>query len=205
MMPKTTIETVRPLLRWAGSKRKLLNEIVMCVPATFQRYYEPFLGSACLFLAIQPKRAVLGDFNGNLVNFYETIALHSREVDEQIQAMPKTPEFYYQIRSLPTEDVSQITLAARFLYLNRYCFNGIYRVNKTGRFNVPRGKQTGRIPTGAEIDKVGELIRSAEIRHTDFEDCVRTSKPVILFISILRMRLLLGQGRRIWLWGIWKR
>lgn len=129
-----------PVFRWAGSKRQLVPTLIANAPDDFGAYIEPFAGSACLFFALQPERAVLGDFNTALIGAYRVIATAPRAVARALSAMPTDPAFYYELRSRDAALLSRVERAARFIYLNRFSFNGVYRTNLQGGFNVPRGQ-----------------------------------------------------------------
>jgi DNA adenine methylase len=163
---------LQPLLRWAGSKRKLVSILQAYAPQTFVRYYEPFAGSACLFLALRPSAAVLGDLNQDLIHTYSVVRSHPRLVSRLMHRMPRTSSFYYQLRAIRPETLDELTRAARFLYLNHYCFNGVYRANAEGQFNVPRGTKTGALKAEAEFVRVSIALRGVELRCCDFEACV---------------------------------
>jgi len=125
---KQTIKTnqVKPFLRWAGSKKKLLPELSSyCQKVT--RYIEPFAGSARLFFHLAPPCAILGDLNSDLVNCYNMIKTSPGEIFLLISEFLKDKETYYRIRSQKVESLSPLEQAVRFIYLNRYCFNGLYR------------------------------------------------------------------------------
>src|SRR5258706_5000854 len=128
-----------PFLRWAGSKRKLLPLLVPLIPASYNCYFEPFVGSACLFFAVRPRRAVLSDINADLIGAYSQVAAHPRRTWRIVSTLPKGAQAYYHIRRSLLQASSPQDSAARFIYLNRHCFNGVYRTNKTGMFNVPIG------------------------------------------------------------------
>jgi DNA adenine methylase len=162
----------RPLLRWAGSKRRLLNRLHAAAPQSFSRYVEPFCGSICFYLSLNPASALLSDNNAELIHFYKRIRHQPRAVGEMALSMPSTSDFYYSLRKLVPDVLSANHRAARFLYLNRHCFNGVYRTNRTGAFNVPRGKHMGAIPGIEEIVKFGRLIRNADFCASDFETIV---------------------------------
>jgi DNA adenine methylase len=164
---------VRPILRWAGSKRKLVPLLLKLIPAFSGRYFEPFAGSACLFTALRPSKGILGDRNGDLIRTYETIRSHPTAVARMVHAMPKKRSYYYDLRRTKIPTSRRLECAAQFLYLNRYCFNGVYRTNKAGDFNVPRGTRTGRIPRAWEFAAFAEVLRTAELRCCDFEECLR--------------------------------
>ena len=129
----------RPCFRWAGSKRSLLPSLLDCVPHSYDRYIEPFAGSACLFFALRPDRAILGDFNVELMQAYRTIAKHPRLIAREVLRLPASQAAYYRIRSLVPNLLTPLHRAVRFAYLNRYCFNGVYRTDRKNRFNVPQG------------------------------------------------------------------
>ena len=165
-----------PILRWAGSKRKLLTTLLAHVPSQFGRYVEPFAGSACLFFALKPTRAVLGDINSELIHTYRVMRDHPRRLARRIHALPRTSDEYYRIRSVPLQDLDAITRAVHFVYLNRLCFNGVYRTNRSGQFNVPLGAKTGEIPPERSFYRCSIALRGAKCVDTDFEQSCRMVK-----------------------------
>lgn len=158
--------------RWAGSKRKLLPYLLRCVPVQYNRYIEPFAGSACLFFALSPKSAILGDFNPELIKTYDALREFPREIAERVHLMPQTHSFYYDLRSQPAATLNTIERAARFMYLNRFCFNGVYRTNRQGHFNVPRGVRTGRIPPKAAFEQWAAALSGVRLISGDFSRSV---------------------------------
>lgn len=166
-----------PLFRWAGSKRKLLPRLLSAVPKQYDRYYEPFVGSACLFFALHPKRAVLGDINADLIDTYDTICKHPLLVARKVLGLHTDSSTYYRVRATSPSTLEPIDRAARFTYLNRLCFNGVYRVNRSGHFNVPKGTRTGRLPTDSTYRRCAFALRSAELRKADYVDCVADVGP----------------------------
>ncbi len=162
-----------PLLRWAGSKRRLLPHLLGLAPRSFGKYIEPFAGSACLFFALRPREAVLGDFNGELMLSYSTLARHPRLTARAVHGHATTAEDYYVVRALNPADLSSIDRAARFIFLNRLCFNGIYRTNRQGRFNVPMGRSTGNIPSEAAFVRCAYALRAATLVNDDFRVTLR--------------------------------
>ncbi len=158
-----------PLLRWAGSKRALLHELRSWVPDSFARYIEPFAGSACLFFALAPERAVLGDLNEELIAFYRQTRRRPTPVIERLEEMPRDRTSYYAIRAERPGDLEADMRAARFLYLNRMAFNGVYRTNRQGQFNVPLGKRVGAFPSRERIVSCSRLLRRAKLVAGDFE------------------------------------
>jgi DNA adenine methylase len=160
------------VLRWAGSKRKLVQVLTAQAPARFERYIEPFCGSACLFFSLRPTRAILGDQNSALIETYRILRRHPRLLTRAIRAFGG-PEKYYAVRSMSPQALTPIVAAARFVYLSRFCFNGVYRTNRDGAFNVPRGINTGNVPTDTEFYRTSIALRSAELRDCDFASCLK--------------------------------
>ena len=158
----------RSPLRWAGSKRKLLPHLAQLSPSAFHRYVEPFCGSLCLFVALKPDHALVGDINEELVHFYETVKRRARRVATIAHDLSDDEETYYSLRATPSAKLGVDRRAARFLYLNRYCFNGVWRTNRRGEFNVARGTHMGAIPPIEEIVAFGSLMRRVEVRRSDF-------------------------------------
>jgi DNA adenine methylase len=167
------IPAARPIIRWAGSKRRQLPKLLACVPQTYGRYFEPFAGSACLFLALRPRKAILGDIIEELIHTYSVARERPGDVATALFRMPRHTSYYYTLRAKVPVDLDPVGRAARFIYLNRNCFNGIYRTNKCGQFNVPWGTRTGRNPSLKEFLNWATTFRSAELRCGDFEDCLR--------------------------------
>jgi DNA adenine methylase len=114
----------------------------------------------------------LGDINADLMQAYEVLATHPRLLAAKVHAIPATKRQYYKARRENPEKMLPLDRAARFIYLNRYCFNGVYRTNRAGRFNVPRGSHTGRVPDEREFYRCSVALRNAELRAGDFEQCL---------------------------------
>jgi len=135
----------RPILKWAGGKSRLLDQLHARLPAAYGRYFEPFLGGGALFFSAAPRVAVLGDLNGDLMNVYRSVA-EAPEVVGRLLSRHKRAHceaYYYHIRAKWNARSARQTTASRaaqFLYLNKTCFNGLYRVNRQGQFNVPIGR-----------------------------------------------------------------
>ena len=174
--PKVAVTSTRPLLRWAGSKRKLLPRLLNQCPARFNRYFEPFAGSACLFFSLAPKDSVLGDFNSALIGTYKTVKRYPHALFKELCTYPINQEFYYDLRSKNPLHLTRLQSAARFIYLNRLCFNDVYRTNREGHFNVPFGSKTGHLPTAQEILSTAHALRTAELQVGDFEDTISCAK-----------------------------
>src|SRR5712664_3922142 len=160
-----------PFLRWAGSKRQILPILGRYCKGGFTRYVEPFAGSACLFFYLAPRAALLGDINAELLSTYKYIRYRPAEVSKFLQKLRKGERQYYKIRSLQPERLSPARRAARFIYLNRFCFNGLYRTNQEGDFNVPYGgRGSGSLPSAGVLKRASELLRRAALVKGDFEN-----------------------------------
>lgn len=155
-------------LRWAGSKRSLLPYIRAAMPESFNSYLEPFMGSACVFFDVAPQRATLSDFNLELVDFFRVLRDSPSRLYKSFTSWSISGDDYYDVRSLDPGDLDTEERAARFLYLNRFAFNGVYRTNRQGVFNVPKGARTGRIPSHEELLVASRLLVGKEINHADY-------------------------------------
>lgn len=176
---------MKPLLKWVGGKTALLPEIVKRLPKKWRTYYEPFAGGAALFFHLEPKRAVLGDMNENVINTYRAI-VHSRVVVEthlEMFAEDHNKRHYYRQRAvwnrtfwsqpplppLPPIGGQWECRAARFLYLNKTCFNGLWRENKRGKMNTPMGRyKSPAFPTREQLEAAQGALRFADLRVGPF-------------------------------------
>jgi DNA adenine methylase len=167
----TTQQDCAPFLRWAGSKRKLLPVLQTFWTNKHKRYIEPFAGSACLFFALRPPRAILGDLNPELIATYLEVKHRIGAVLEELKLLkPNDKTEYLRLRAMATETLAPPARAARFIYLNRYCFNGIYRTNLQGQFNVPySGVRCGNVPSDDVFTKCSDRLRRARFINGDFE------------------------------------
>lgn len=165
-----------PILRWAGSKRQLLPALIRLAPTEYGRYIEPFTGSASLFFALRPRHAILGDINYELIDTYHAIRSHPRLVHRGVVALPPHMTNYYRVRRLTPDSLDSIRRAVRFVYLNRLCFNGVYRTNRSNHFNVPRGRSTGGFPNLSAFLRVAAALRTAYLVAADFETTARYAR-----------------------------
>ena len=129
-----------PVLKWAGGKRQLLGELLPRIPNYTGKYIEPFMGGGALFFAHSPNEAVLSDCNKELINLYRAIKRSPSQVIKELQSFNNTEKEYYRIRALDWNELSDTEAAARMIFLNKTGFNGLYRVNLQGSFNVSYGK-----------------------------------------------------------------
>jgi len=171
----TAVARVGPFLRWAGGKSKILALLAPLVPppSEYGRYLEPFLGSGALFFKICPNDALLADANRHLINCFRQVAMRPRRVWLLLEQHVRhhSRDHFLSIRELGLGHGSPLQRAARFIYLNKSAFNGIYRVNKAGKFNVPFGpSQLGpAIPSEERLIAASGALRSARLRAAPFE------------------------------------
>ena len=159
----------KPILKWAGGKTQMLGELMPRVPKTYGRYIEPFFGGGALFFSLKPDNAIIADSNPELINMYLQVAHHVDDVIECLQKYENTSEMFYEVRSLNWQTLPKAEAAARTIYLNKTCFNGLYRVNRNGQFNTPFGKYKN--PKICDIDALSlasEALRKADILCGDY-------------------------------------
>jgi DNA adenine methylase len=137
-------EEMQPFLKWAGGKRQLLPKIRRYVPKQYNTYYEPFVGAGAVLFYLQPQKAVINDINAELINVYTVVRDNFDQLLPDLKTHKNEREYFYAIRALDREpeyrDLSATKKASRLIYLNKTCFNGLYRVNGKGNFNVPFGR-----------------------------------------------------------------
>lgn len=175
----------QPFLKWAGGKRQLISSIKKHVPIRYTQYYEPFVGAGAIFFSLQSPKSIINDTNSELVNCYKVI---KDSPDELLAACERhrqnnSKEYYYQLReqdrSPNFKRLSPVERAARIIYLNKTCFNGLFRVNSQGQFNVPYGNYSKPlIADPLVIKSVSEFLnrRSVRICQGDFADAVSTAR-----------------------------
>lgn len=135
-----------PIVKWVGGKRQLLDEIIPLIPKNYTTYVEPFVGGGAVLFDLQPQKAIINDLNEELINVYRVVKNSPNELLGLLEKHDKfnNEEYYYDIRKLDREDsyssMSDIEKAARIIYLNKTCFNGLFRVNQAGQFNSPYGR-----------------------------------------------------------------
>lgn len=165
----SSVVSAKPILKWAGGKTQMLSDLLPKVPASYGRYIEPFFGGGALFFALHPESAVISDSNPELINVYRQVAGCPDDVIRYLQQYENTKEMFYEIRSQKWEDLPCAEAAARTIFLNRTCYNGLYRVNKKGEFNVPYGKYVNpRICDPDALYAASRGLRGAEILCGDY-------------------------------------
>lgn len=158
----SSTRTIRPFLRWAGSKRRLLPQIIPHLPAAYNRYYELFLGGGSLSTLLAPTRATLSDTSPELMNCWRQVSEHPQEIVDRLSSWPLDRARYYDLRAQSFSD--PIDSAAKFIYMNKGAFNGLYRVNRRGEFNVPWGApKSGNVVDEASLFALSSWLRSSNI------------------------------------------
>lgn len=164
-----TTSGVKPILKWAGGKTQLLDELLPRVPSSYGRYIEPFFGGGALFFALLPDDAIIADSNPELINVYRQVADNVDEVIEHLSQYVNTRDEFYSVRSLDWESLSKADAAARTIFLNRTCYNGLYRVNKKGGFNVPYGRYSNpKICDSEALRAASTALKRAQIVCGDY-------------------------------------
>lgn len=176
-MPKNKL--VSPFLKWAGGKRQLLDSIVEAMPRNIGEYtyVEPFIGGGAVLLHLEPRTAVINDFNAELINVYRVVRDHVDELIEDLARHRNEPDYFYAMRSLDrSEDFARtgsVQRASRFIYLNKTCFNGLYRVNRSGAFNTPFGRyKNPTIVNEPTLRAVSAYLNTNEVQilNTDYNE-----------------------------------
>lgn len=169
--------TAHPFLKWAGGKRQLLARLQARMPQRIGRYFEPFVGGGALFFALNPDDAVLSDGNVRLVRTYWAIRNSVEDVIARLRNYPHDKDFFMRLRVMDIDACPDAEVAAWLIYLNRTAFNGLYRVNSRGGFNVPFGRYKN--PTICDADNLracSRALRHARILHKDFEAAVADAR-----------------------------
>lgn len=170
---------VQPFMKWAGGKRQLLPLLRPLIPRKFKRYYEPFLGGGALFFDRQPHSATVNDYNSELINCYLVVRDSPEELLAETLKHVNTSEHFYAVREMDRSPkfafLSPVERAARLIYLNKTCYNGLFRVNSQGQFNVPFGCYKNPVITDhAVIRAISRYLNQASVtfRNQDFADAV---------------------------------
>lgn len=164
-----------PIVKWVGDKRQLMFELLKNMPANYNRYFEPFIGGGALFFELQPENAYISDMNEELINLYSVVRDDVDGLIEDLEKHEVSKEYFLNIRNIDRTEMfsklSNIERASRFIYLNRTCFNGLYRVNSQGQFNVPFGNYSNpRIIDENNLKNCSELLKNTEIKVADFSE-----------------------------------
>ena len=176
---------VQPFLKWAGGKRQLISTIKKYIPHQYSQYYEPFIGAGAVLFSLQARKSVINDTNCELVNCYQVIRDNPEDLLDLCQQHKhhNSKEYYYKLREQDRhpsfKELSPIDRAARIIYLNKTCFNGLFRVNSQGQFNVPYGDQSSPVIADPLVIKAVNIFlnqQSVKICEGDFAEVVSKAK-----------------------------
>lgn len=170
-----------PILKWVGGKRQLLPKIRMCIPREISTYYEPFVGGGAVLFDIQPQKAIINDVNSELINLYQVVKDDVETLIIDLARHKNESEYFYKVRALDRDpmiyaQLTNVERASRIHYLNKTCYNGLFRVNQSGQFNAPFGRyKNPNIKNPIILRAVSKYFNEAniEFRNTDFEEAVK--------------------------------
>lgn len=182
-MARAKNKLVMPFLKWVGGKRQLLNDIEPLIPSKISTYYEPFIGGGAVLFNQQPKKAVINDYNSELINVYEVVRDNVEELIKDLAKHQNEIEYFYSIRAQDRqegfEQLSALERASRVIYLNKTCFNGLYRVNSSGEFNTPFGRyKNPNIVNETVLRAVSRYLNDNDIQllSGDFEEALKGAR-----------------------------
>ncbi|WP_197409106.1 DNA adenine methylase [Psychrobacter sp. ENNN9_III] len=182
-MARAKNKLVMPFLKWVGGKRQLMNDIEPLIPSKISTYYEPFIGGGAVLLNQQPKKAVINDYNAELINVYAVVRDQVEELIEDLATHKNESDYFYSIRVQDREEgfdqLSSLKRASRVIYLNKTCFNGLYRVNSSGEFNTPFGRyKSPNIVNESVLRAVSKYLQNnnIELLSGDFEDALKGAR-----------------------------
>lgn len=183
LFPETERIKCKPFLRWAGGKNWLVKKLDHFLPIEgFNEYHEPFLGGASIFFKLQPNKSHLSDTNSHLIETYECVKKNVSLVIKNLRSFENTEKAYYEIRD--NEYRSKYERAAKFIYLNQTSFNGIYRVNLKGKYNVPYGFRTKDFVQADNLRNVSKSLQNVSFYTDDFENSIgRIKKNDLVFLD----------------------
>ncbi|MGI6119434.1 MAG: DNA adenine methylase [Desulfosporosinus sp.] len=180
----TKNKLVAPIVKWVGGKRQIIDQITKYVPKTFSTYYEPFLGGGAVLFELQPRKAVVNDINSELINLYEIIKDNAEELIEDLKQHRNEEDYFYGIRELDRDKdkynkLTPVQRASRIIYLNKTCYNGLFRVNKAGEFNTPFSNyKNPNIVNEITLRAVSNYFNRAKITFNckDFEEVLKGAR-----------------------------
>lgn len=174
----------KPFVKWVGGKRQLLKQFLLMnlyPPEKFNpkagRYFEPFVGGGAVFFDLLPQKAYLSDLNSDLVKTYNVIKNNVNDLIASLKKHKHNKEYFLKVRAQKSSQLTDLQIASRFIFLNRTCFNGMYRVNSRGEFNVPFGKYTNPLICDEDnLKKVSKALAHVEIKHQDYKAVLKKAK-----------------------------
>ncbi len=173
---------ISPILKWVGGKRQLLDSIIPLINANCSTYVEPFIGGGAVFFELQPKKAIINDYNEELINVYLTVRDYPEELIKELEkhSLNNNEEYFYKVRALDRvknfDSLTDVEKAARIIYLNKTCFNGLYRVNSAGQFNSPYGKyKNPNIVNAPTIRAMSKYLKNNNItiKQGDYKEALK--------------------------------
>lgn len=176
MREPTAGPKARPFLKWAGGKKRSAHSLVRLAPPFSGRYWEPFMGSAAVFFELAPERAALSDLNEELVICFREVARDPFAIMDSLDEMPNTKEHYMQVRRTNPQHLTPSERASRVIYLNKTAFRGLWRVNRSGEFNVPYGQYQRPYYNRDNMIRASKALAHALIQRTDFGDVLREAR-----------------------------
>jgi len=168
---------IRPFLKWAGGKTRLLPALRQSLPPRFNRYFEPFVGGGAFFFNLSPSEAVLGDSNPELINCYKVVRERPGDLIKSLSKFCVNESEFYRLRELEPEKLPPVIRAARLIYLNKTCYNGVYRVNKQGRFNTPYGRHVSvTLVDPQNLMVASTALKRAHLFCADFTTVLKSAR-----------------------------
>ena len=180
------VQKYKPILKWAGGKTQLLEHLLPKIPKEYNKYIEPFFGGGALFFALKPNNSIIADSNPELINLYRVIAKDVNSLISELKNLKNEKDFFYDMRKKEFSELSEIEAAARTIFLNKTAFNGLYRVNKKGQFNVPFGYyKNPKILDEDQLLAASKLLKKTKILLGDFKDvlCENAKKGDFIFLD----------------------
>ena len=180
------VQKYKPILKWAGGKTQLLEHLLPKIPKEYNKYIEPFFGGGALFFALKPNNSIIADSNPELINLYRVIAKDVNSLISELKNLKNEKDFFYDMRKKEFSELSEIEAAARTIFLNKTAFNGLYRVNKKGQFNVPFGYyKNPKILDEDQLLAASKLLKKTKILLGDFKDvlCKHAKKGDFIFLD----------------------
>jgi len=171
---RTTVvsKKAEPFVKWAGGKQALISQLVPHFPKSYTRYFEPFIGGGAVFFATRHSKAVISDQNEWLIDTYEAVRDNWQAVAAKLDTLPNTKTDYLRIRAILPKSLDLVDRAAHFVYLNKTCFRGLFRVNRQGQYNVPYGAYDRRYYDPANLAAASAALKGATVLRGDYEAAV---------------------------------
>lgn len=172
LAPTPSFGRVEPFIKWAGGKQSLLGQLTVHFPTRFHRFFEPFIGGGAVFFAMRHPTATIADSNEWLIDTFEAVRDDWKAVSRKLDRLQNTKAEYMRIRAIQPNSLEPIDRAAHFIYLNKTCFRGLFRVNKKGEFNVPYGAYDRRYYDPQNLSAASEALKDVTMLKGDFEAAV---------------------------------